>query len=335
MFFKKYQDRFSDPFFRFCYGLIRTYSKNGKRLRPIGTMLSYFASGKIDKKIILPALSIELLQSHSLILDDIMDEDEFRRGKKTIYQSMKEYFIENYGEESYEGSLFSKKSNKYATSFGMMLGNIVLILSELAVIDSEFPDSYKIKALRAINLADEIIYHGQMKDIDMETHQNITETDYLMMIERKTSVFFGMALQIGSILAGDDESKSNLYYEFGKTAALSFQIQDDIIDIVGKKGHQVGSDIRKGKRTLLYIKSLELSNEYQKKDLIKYYGKNHDETVKRIIQIMQDTGSINYCKKLANLKNNKAKKILEKINMSNEHKIIFRDMTDFMLNRSA
>ena len=126
-----------------------------------------------------------------------------------------------------------------------------------------------------------------------------------------------------------------LYYEFGKTAALSFQIQDDIIDIVGKKGHQVGSDIRKGKRTLLYIKSLELSNEYQKKDLIKYYGKNHDETVKRIIQIMQDTGSINYCKKLANLKNNKAKKILEKINMSNEHKIIFRDMTDFMLNRSA
>jgi geranylgeranyl diphosphate synthase type I len=117
--------------------------------------------------------------------------------------------------------------------------------------------------------------------------------------------------------------------------ALGFQIQDDIIDILDDKGHEKGSDIRKGKKTLLAIKALELSDTENKKILARFIGKADatESEMNKVIRIMQDSGAIEYSKRLANSKNIHSKELVKKINIPGHYKEIFFELADFMIQR--
>ncbi|MBN2367501.1 polyprenyl synthetase family protein [Candidatus Woesearchaeota archaeon] len=328
----------SDSFISFCYDVIKRYSlSGGKRLRPVSMILAYNACRGEDKKIILPALAIELHHTYSLILDDIMDEDETRRHNPTVYKIMKDYFLKNFQDQEYDGSLFSKRSSRFAASFGIMLGNITNILSKQLIVKSDFNEEMKYKALKLMEDTDRQIYHGQMLDVLMEHKQEVTEKHYLEMINLKTSVLFGLAFQLGSLFAGKDEHTQHMFREFGTISALSFQIQDDIIDLMGDKGHEQGSDIKKGKKTLLVIKALEKADDYQKKILMKIFGDSRadENAIMKVIGIMKDTGALDYARKFAISKNNDAKEILKRLDLDSYHKQIFSEYADFLFNRSS
>jgi len=86
-----------DEFVKYCYDLIKDYSKNGKRIRAVSLFLSYeLTQGKKLNKVLPIALAIELFHTYTLILDDVMDEDEFRRNKPTIYKNLKQSYIKNF-----------------------------------------------------------------------------------------------------------------------------------------------------------------------------------------------------------------------------------------------
>jgi geranylgeranyl diphosphate synthase type I len=327
-----------EPFIKEGYELIKEYTlMGGKRLRPFALIISYLAcGGKDEKKTFLPAIAVELHQSYSLILDDIMDEDELRRGKPGVNKKLKDYFLKNFKDKNYNGLLFSRKSSKFIVSYATMLGNLTNILSKKAILSSGFNDEIKTKALSIIEKADEQIYHGQMMDVMMENSEGSSEREYLEMIRLKTAVFFGMAFELGALFSGVDEYKRQLLRDFGINIAMSFQIQDDIIDITGDKGHEPGSDIKKGKKTLLILKASEKADSYEKKILHDVCGKQDasEREISKVIDIMHDAGAIVYCKNLALHYNKEAKDLLRKMKLDLYHSLLFSDMADFMIKRN-
>lgn len=326
-------------FIEYIYGLIKESTmQGGKRLRPIALIMAYFASGGKDKKnIILPAIASELHQTYSLILDDIMDEDEMRRNNLSAYKKIKDFYLNNFSEENYRGSLFDRKSSRFTVSQALMAGNIAAILSKKAILASSFSDKMKTEAFSLIEKYDESIYHGQMTDVLMEYKEKTTEEEYLFMIMRKTSALFSMALELGAMFAGADSKKRESFKKFGMASAAAFQIRDDLLDLTGGKGHDIGSDIKKGKKTLLYIKMMEKADTAMKKTINGAFGNfaAPDAQIKKIISFMHDTGAISYSEKLASDYAGQASAALSDLRLDIYYSELFSGLNDFMINRKS
>lgn len=327
----------SEPFIKYCYELIKEYILNeGKRLRPIALILSYNAvGGKDEKKILLPAIALELFHNYFLILDDIMDEDDFRRNNPTVYKKLKQSFLENFSEETYNGTLFNKKSSRFAVSFAVMLGNLTSILSKKAILLSGFSKEVKYDAITVLEEIDKLIYHGQMQDILMEYKDKTSMEQYLDMVKLKTGVLLGMSFELGALFANADENTRHLLKEFGINLGMSYQIQDDILDLTTQKGHEQGSDIKKGKKTLLMIKTLEKATDEQKKILNNITENSSESEIKKVIEIMHDIGAVDFCSMLAKEKNNHAKDIVKKMDIAEHYKLLFTEFGNYILNRTV
>ncbi len=323
-----------DPFIKYCYSEIKSFAlSGGKRIRPFILNMSYFAcNGNPEKSIMHIGMGIELLHTGSLILDDIMDEDNYRRGKPSMHKRMKDYFTNNFNGKGYRGHLFKSKSSRFGASFALMLGNLANIFARSLVLESRFKPELKLNALRMIEKTDIEIYQGQMLDLAFENSEFIKEKQYLKMISLKTCSLISLCFGLGAMLSGADENTVNLLRQFGALSAYSFQIMDDIIDITGKKGHSKGSDIIKNKKTLLMIKALELSDSDQKKRinaLLKEKSPS-EKMINEIISIMRSTGSISYCNALAKKMNSKAKSLLSEIKIPRAYKKLFLEYLDYL-----
>jgi len=326
-----FNNQTADPYIKDYYALIRSYLFGGKRLRPLSVMMSFFGSnGRDIKDIVLPAIAVEIHHAYHLIIDDVFDEDSYRRNQKSIHKQVLETFLSKYKDISYKGDLFSRKSSRFAASIAILLGNMAELLSSKAIEQSSASSELKCKTLNLIQETELSILQGQMMDMLME-YEEATKDQYLRMVELKTALLFGLAFELGALYAGSENT--GLFRDFGTKAAISFQIQDDIIDITGRKGHMLGTDIKLGKRTLLLLKTLELT--YDKAIINDVLG-NQDasiEDIKKVIKIMQESGAVDYCKRLAAQKNVEAKEIIDKLGLSKEYKQLFSEFTDFMLYR--
>ncbi|MEM4397121.1 MAG: polyprenyl synthetase family protein [Candidatus Woesearchaeota archaeon] len=306
----------------YFYELIKKYSYDGKRLRPL-FMISAYKNFKKDDKIFLPAVSIELLHTYSLILDDIMDEDEFRRNKPTIYKKLKDYYLKNFSETLYEGSLFNKKSNRFSVSFAIMIANITNILSKEAIIESDFSDEIKIKALENINKIDREIYNGQMLDLLFENKNifEISEKDYYYLIKLKTAILFGLSLELAAIFL-EKQNLSKVFRNAGINWALGFQIRDDLLDLKeNEKGREIGSDLKKQKKTLIFIKAINILKEKSESEKINFLlslnQNSSKEDISKAIKILKQTKSIEYAEKKVICFEKKAKKIFLDLGLNN------------------
>ncbi len=315
------EQRTNNDFLDKCYDVIREYTlRGGKRLRPVALLMAY-ESFKKDNKALLASLAVELHHTYSLILDDIMDEDSLRRNKPTVHMLMQDFFKEG------DSNLFSSGKARYGVSFGIMLGNLTNIFSKRAIMQSDFSNEINYKSIRLMEKADELIYRGQMLDINFEVQQP-REDEYMEMIKLKTAVLFGVSFQLGGLFAGKDEHIQDLLWNFGVNSAMAFQIQDDIIDITSGKGHDIGSDIKKGKNTLLIIKAMEKCSVSERKLLRQ--AKTETE-IRKAIEIIHTTGAVEYCRKVADKKIREAKTLLNNI----EKKELFFGFADYMLSRKS
>lgn len=211
----------------------------GKRIRPSLTLLACNLFTDEVLHAVYPALAIELFHNFTLIHDDIMDNANLRRGKKTIQFKWNNNIAILSGDamciKAYE--ILSKCDGKYL---------------------KEVMDVFSSTALR--------VCEGQQIDMNFETLQSVSEEEYLKMIELKTSVLFAASLKIGAITGGASPKDSELLYEFGKKLGLAFQLQDDLLDIFGNEfafGKEIGKDVISNKKTYLLIKALELAKDIQ------------------------------------------------------------------------
>lgn len=336
LFFAKIQAK--DKFIDLTYtALARYIMDGGKRLRPALLVMTYQGFGGPNDEIYDIALSVEFMHNSTLIHDDLMDEDDLRRDKLTIHEMMRKSFLKSYEEKDHQGAVFNKLSSRYAATNAICDGNILFSLGSLFLSSSRIDAVLVQKALKVYSNAYRVVNQGQIMDISLELKENIKEKDYLAMIEQKTGELFVASVKIGAILAGANNREIELISEYASLIAIAFQIQDDIMDISSEmnKGHEIGSDIKKGKKTLLVIKVLEKARTKDKKFLAEILKDKNatDDDVKRAVEIMRYS-ALEYCRRLASENIMDAKRTLGKIGLKKEAYDFFNGLADYVLERT-
>jgi geranylgeranyl diphosphate synthase type I len=289
----------------------------GKMLRPSLTLITSEAVGGNKISTVQTAAAIELIHTFSLIHDDIMDKDDMRRGKPSVHKVWGEPLAILAGD-----TLFSKAFEMIITSTGDNLTFEQINKTLATVADSCVK-----------------ICEGQASDMSFEGDFSVKEDAYMDMIFKKTGALIAGATKSGAIMGGADEKTIEAMYNYGKLIGLAFQIQDDYLDVVSDEeslGKPIGSDIAKGKMTLMVVKALAEADDEDSERLIEIL-KNPDSSqdeVDEAINIFNKYGSIQYAHDVAQLNVNKAKELL-KILPDSEAKTSLNLIADFVLSRKS
>ena len=311
---------------------IKEYTlRGGKRLRPIFCIYGYKClSDATSDAIIDASISLELLQSSLLIHDDIMDEDELRRGEKTFHIVWRDRCERQFGKT---------KSGKFGESIAIVAGDLLEAYGEEVLAKSPFHSDYIRNALAAYADIVKNVGYGQILDITAERRGSFNEAEILTVHELKTaSDTIEGPLHIGALLAGANEADLRVLSDYGVPLGLAFQIQDDILGLFGseeKTGKPVGSDIQEGKKTLLILHALEHCTEAEKAFILKALGNEHvtAEEIDTVRDIVRKTGSLDYSKKLVAELTTKAVQAIEASDFRTEAKEFLINIADFIGNR--
>ena len=285
---------------------------SGKRIRPILTLMASDILSGAYKKAFPAALAIEVFHNFTLVHDDIMDDAPLRRGKKTVHE-------------------------KWDLNRGILSGDAMLILA-YQYFESYTPEIFQKLAILFSKTALEVC-DGQQLDIDFETRNDVTIEEYINMIRLKTSVLVAAALKMGAIVAESSEQNANLLYEYGVNLGLAFQLQDDYLDTFGDPetfGKQVGGDIIENKKTYLYLKAMELSDEEDKQKLEFFYKqKLEDNSIKihKIRRIFERCDIPALIQKLIHEYTEAAFDLLKNMNISELNRQKLVDFGSFLMSR--
>ncbi|RLF43554.1 MAG: polyprenyl synthetase family protein, partial [Thermoplasmata archaeon] len=198
----------------------------GKRLRPILAIISCEAVGGNGKKAIPFGVALELIHTFTLVHDDIMDRDEERRGIPSVHK-------------------------KFGEATAILAGDA--LFAKAFEVVSEVKENVGILVKNIATMAREIC-EGQQMDMSFEEMEEVSEESFLKMIEKKTAKMFEHAAYGGAIIGGGSDEETLALRSYGRNLGMAFQIGDDCLDVIGKKiGKPVGSDIREGKKTLMFI----------------------------------------------------------------------------------
>jgi len=328
----------SKDFIRSSYFYLREFVlKGGKKLRPVMTIMAFKAlCDQNEEKIYLPSVGLELFHNSSLIHDDIMDEDGERRGMLSMHKNFENHFLKEYEEKKYKGGIFHKTSERFGVSIAILHGDILYALTESCFTNSLFETDEISRALDVIGQTYRVICEGQMLDILSEQKRDFTETDYLEVIEKKTAHLFMAAIQVGAIFARTTAQQFDAFSKYAINIGLAFQLQDDLIDISpGLKGHALGSDIKRGKYTLLMIKAFEKTNSKQKHILLSALGNDHaaQETIQAAIEVLHATGAVDYVKEKAFQKLKEGQSYLDDIGLLEDGREFFDGLVNFLEQR--
>ena len=273
--------------------------RTAKRLRGAFVYFGYLLGGKkLTNEVIKAGVALELIHTALLIHDDFMDEDSLRRGKQTTH----EYFAHG--------------DRHYGEAMAVCLGDVVMSMSYKKLLECEF-DS------RLVNLATRQMLKGiaetalgQAYDVSLPKMNNLSEEMILSLHRAKTAIYtFENPLLVGAILGEANDETKQLLREYSALAGVAFQLQDDILGVFGdeqKTGKSANSDLLQGKMTLLMLKTLEFSNEEQKKIVKSVWGNKdaNSKDINVVKKIIKSSGAYDYSILKAN---NLIKESIEKI----------------------
>jgi len=332
---------FGNSFVKNQHQLFLTYClRSGKRLRPILTLMAYRAVGGRDiKKILTPALAFELYHNYTLIHDDIYDEDEQRRGEWASHILLQRWFEKKYGRSLSENILYKNSAARFGVVAGIINGKYLHTLSSLPILESKISDEKKVAGMKlhqAVSIFDNT---GQAIDLYFEQASDAREQDYYDMVLCKTGRLFQAVIEWGAILGGAGASQRKTLGKYAEEISIAFQLKDDLLDIdfKGGKGRGIGSDIKKGKKTLLAIQALKKANIQEKKFILRILGNGKATTgeIKKVIAILHKSGSVDYCRRIADLRVKKAIHYLRQARPPLAQDVIcfFQDLAYFMAER--
>ncbi len=244
----------------------------GKRVRPVLALLAARMFGDAERcPAGMPvALAVEVFHNFTLLHDDIMDDSPLRRGRPTVHE-------------------------KWDVNTGILSGDLMLIQAYNHLCG--VPDQTKISDLLCtFNRVATGVCEGQQYDVDFEGRADVTIDEYLKMIELKTAVLLGGALEMGALSAGATRSDADHLYAFGRLTGLAFQLQDDLLDTFGDSavtGKLTGNDIIRNKKTFLYLRTLADIDRAEAAELAELFTQSPSDPgpkVGRVTEIMRAAG---------------------------------------------
>jgi len=261
----------------------------GKRIRPLLVVLMSRALGYQGINHHVMAVVIELIHTATLIHDDIVDESEVRRGTETPNQV-------------------------WGNAASVLVGDFIYSRAFEIMVE---PNSMEI--MKVLSKATNAIAEGEVLQLLNIGNKELNEADYLKVIEKKTACLFQAATQIAAIISDSDSSIENQMKSFGLNLGNAFQIVDDVLDYQSNEellGKRIGDDLSEGKMTLPLIHSLSNSSKVTNKKLRDIISSNNIEEIDKVLEIFQETGSIDYTINRAKEISEKAKQCLVNLNES-------------------
>ena len=267
---------------------IGTYiiSAGGKRLRPVITILAGKCLGYDSDKLYELAAMVEFIHTSTLLHDDVVDESELRRGRETA-------------------------NNLFGNAAAVLVGDFLYTRAFQLMVNS---DSMKI--LKVMADATNIIAEGEVMQLMNIGNIDITEAEYLQVIQYKTAKLFEAAAQVGAILASATPEQEETIKNYGMHVGTAFQIIDDVLDYSGNPeeiGKNVGDDLSEGKPTLPLIYLMHQGSQVAAEDVRQALQNADRSYFEKIHHHVVNSNALPYCIEEARKAVNRATECLKQL----------------------
>jgi geranylgeranyl diphosphate synthase type II len=245
-----------------------TLALGGKRIRPVLALMTGSIFTDNIQAIFPAALALEIFHNFTLLHDDIMDNSIVRRNKPTVHI-------------------------KWNNSTAILSGDAMLILAFQIIQKSDaasLPRVMDVFTKTALEVCE-----GQQFDMEFEKRMDVSEREYIKMIELKTAVLLAASMKIAAIISGASKSDADMLYEAGKNMGIAFQLKDDLLDTYGneaKFGKHIGGDIIENKKTYLFICARDRAESAERDRLLKLYTASdldEEEKINAVNSIFNNT----------------------------------------------
>jgi len=232
------------------YGPIRyALAQKGKRLRPILLIFSCKSLNGRVSQCFSASIAVEILHNFTLVHDDIMDNDDTRRGAKTVHA-------------------------RWDDNVAILAGDGLIALAYDSLLRTKTDHVRKVIQIFSKGIMK--VCEGQSLDKDFESVPDINWEDYLKMIECKTGILMSVAAELGGIFGMGTDSQIKALSRYGRNLGIAFQIQDDMLDIMADArdlGKDLGSDLAQGKKTYPTILIMQNASRQEKRKISSIIGK--------------------------------------------------------------
>ena len=305
---------------RYLYAPLAHFTAGGgKRTRPALCLLGAEAAGGNASAALSTAAAIEYFQSAALIHDDIADKSELRRGEPCTYVT--------------EG-----------TGVAINIGDLgIVTVLGLVLRDKGLAPEARLRIAELLTQMEERTIEGQALDLGWvrDNRWDVTVDDYLYMASHKTAYYSAaVPLTAGAITAGATDEQISALDAFGMAAGLAFQIQDDLLNLVGDadaQGKDFRSDITESKRTLVAVWALAHLDASSRAELVQILSAATTDAAKleRAVELMDAAGAIEHARAYAHQLVEQAKAHLSDANLSADATATLASMADFFVERAG
>lgn len=278
------------------------FSAKGKLLRPALTFLGGYIKGEAaadSNALVRLGAAYEIFHSATLIHDDIIDAADIRRNLETVHL-------------------------KWSPQVAVLVGDF---LHDQAIKTVFETDNKKVIHL-FLETAGQVC-DGEIHELNVRKKFDLSEKEYMEIIDKKTASLLACALAGGSLMSGANDAEKEALYRFGMNFGAAFQIIDDCLDLTGNEGEfgkTLGKDFEEGVLTLPFIHYFHHSDAAKKDNLVKAFEENFDEArLAELIASLKAEGSLQYAldrakelsdnarKELSIFPENPARKSLERL----------------------
>ncbi len=280
---------------------------SGKRIRPSLAILSAKYCGGVPEETIALGAALEMIHVATLIHDDIIDNSEIRRKQKTL-------------------------NFKWGNEISVLMGDYVFA-SSFYLMAKKLPKN----VLSTLADTTNIICRGEISETFHRFNAQLTESQYLQVIEEKTASLFAASCRTGAMLGGGDGETAENLHRFGLGIGMAFQVIDDTLDFVGqqsKVGKPVMSDFREGKMTLPVIHCFDSASKTEREKLTEIVlGRVKQESDLEFLNLLiEKYKAIDFSVQKARFFVEKAKRSMTSLN-GNGVKAELLQFADFLIDR--
>ncbi len=244
-------------------------SSGGKRIRPLLLLLCARLCGYADRDHHALGSLVEFIHTATLLHDDVVDDAELRRGRRTARKV-------------------------WGNQISILVGDYLYSKAICQIVEFRSQGINEVLAEACKKMAE-----GEVLQLYYNGNPAMPEADYLRIVEHKTAGLIAAACRMGSLIADAPEDKQHALFRFGQHLGIAFQVADDTLDYTAngeRLGKTLGQDLRQGKATLPLLHLLQHCSE-QDRQMIKDRMETRtltEQDLDRILRLMRDYGSITY-----------------------------------------
>jgi geranylgeranyl diphosphate synthase type I len=298
----------------------------GKRLRPALLLLvaesitdtapetadyrSFPAVGDALVDVMAAAVSVECIQTFTLIHDDIMDDDDLRRGVVAVHDA-------------------------YDVETAILAGDTLYSKGFEILLETGAPAERSVEATDILASTCTQICEGQALDVSFEDRDDIVLEEYLRMVRQKTAMLYAAAAAIPAVVVGADQEVVDAMYGYGMDVGRAFQIRDDVLDLTvpsEQLGKQRGSDLVENKKTVITVHAREHGVDVSSLVDTESVDEVTEAEIDAAVSRLREVGSIEYADRTAREYVASGKEHLTAL-PDNASRALLEDLADFLIER--